>query len=64
MTTTQFSATVDGTVLDYDSLSIFTLIEEDRQLKIADFRDFSDPEKRSKLHGCVSQAPAKGTPVV
>ena len=39
------SYTVDGTTLDYDSISIFTLVEEDGELKITDLKDFCNPEK-------------------
>ena len=62
MTTTQMTAdvvTVDGTELDYDTLSIFTLVEEDGQLKISNFRDFCDPAKRHRLHGWALDALAQ-----
>ena len=51
--------TVDGDKLDYDSLSIFTLVEEDGVLKVEEYKDFSDPEKRGNLHGWVAKAFAK-----
>ena len=54
---------VDGPTLDYDSLAILTLVEEDGQLKVVDFKDFSDPEKRNNLHGWVAQALAKSSPL-
>ena len=53
---------VDGAVFDYDSLSIFTVVEEDGQSKVAGLKDFSDPEKRSKILVWLSQALAKGLP--
>ena len=51
--------TVGGTELDYDSLAIFTLVEEDGKLKVAEFKDFSDPAKRNKLHGWAADALAQ-----
>ena len=51
--------TIDDTQLDYDSLIIFTLVEEGGELKIDDFKDFSDPEKRSNLHSWIAKALAK-----
>lgn len=45
----------DGTTLDYDSLTIITLVEEDGKLKILEFKDFSDPEKRRNFHKAMSQ---------
>jgi hypothetical protein len=53
------SQTVDGTELDYDNLIILTLVEEDGELKVDDVKDFSDPEKRSRVHGWVAKALAK-----
>lgn len=47
--------TTDDTRLDYESLIIFTLVEEDGELKIDNFKDFSDPEKRSNVHGWVAK---------
>ena len=55
---TQFTAICthpDGTTLEYDSLSIITLIEEDGELKLLELKDFSDPEKRSNFHKITSQ---------
>jgi hypothetical protein len=49
----------DGTELDYDTLAILDLVEEDGVLKISNVRDFSDPEKRSKLHGLAAKVLAK-----
>ena len=51
--------TVDGDQLGYDSLAIFTLVEEDGGIKVSEFKDFSDPEKRGKLHGWVAGVFAK-----
>jgi hypothetical protein len=51
--------TVDGTELDYDAVQIHTLVEEDGKLKIDDVKDFSDPEKRSRVHGWVAKALAE-----
>ena len=63
---TQFTvslSTVGGTALECDSLSILTLVEEDGELKVLEFKDFSDPEKRGKLHDWVAKVLARGTPV-
>lgn len=51
--------TVDDDKLDYDSLAILTLVEEDGGLKVAELKDFSDPEKRGNLHGWVAKALSK-----
>jgi len=56
---TATSHTADGQKLDYDSLSVLTLIEENGELKIADIKDFSDPEKRGNIHGWAAKALAK-----
>jgi hypothetical protein len=47
--------TTDGETLDYDTLMVITLIEEDGEPKIVNFKDFSDPEKRSKLHAWIAK---------
>lgn len=47
--------TADGTKLDYDTLLIFTLIEEDGAIKILDLKDLAAPEKRGELHTLVAQ---------
>ena len=51
--------TPDGDKIEYDSLSVFTVIEEDGELKVDEFKDFSDPEKRENLHGWVAEVLAK-----
>ena len=51
--------TIESTILDYDSLAILTIVEEDGQLKIVDYKDFCDPEKRSKLYSWAAQTLAK-----
>ena len=51
--------TPDGDRIEYDTLSVFTIIEEDGGLKIDEFKDFSDPEKRGNLHGWVAKVLAK-----
>ena len=59
----QFSilvTTVDGTTLDYDSVMINTFVEEDGELKLAETKDFSDPEKRGAFHVEVAKALEKG----
>ena len=52
--------TVDGNKLDYGSLTILTIGEEDGELKVLESKDFLDPEKHGKLHGWVAKAQAKG----
>lgn len=56
------SSTVDGTDIDYDIPTILTLVEEDGELKISEFKDFSDPKKRSNLFSWAAKALAKGVP--
>lgn len=55
-------STAESNTLEYDSLAIFTLVEEDGELKINDFKDFSNPEKRGKLHEWGAKFLAKGAP--
>ena len=52
----------DGNKLEYDTLSIFSLVEEDGELKISELRDFCDPEKRSKNHSWGAKALTKAGP--
>lgn len=47
--------TADDDKLEYDSLSIITLVEENGEPKVADVKDFSDPEKRGRIHGWVAK---------
>ena len=59
---TQYSAalhTPDGDTLEYDTLTIFTIVKEGGELKVHEYKDFSDPEKRRKLHDWVAKAVAK-----
>jgi hypothetical protein len=49
----------DGVTLDYDSLVIFTIVEENGELKFAEIKDFSDPEKRGNLHSWFAKALAQ-----
>ena len=51
--------TVDGNVLDYDTVQILTLVEEDGELKVTDYKDFADPEKRANLHAWAAKVLAK-----
>ena len=53
------SGNIDGNELDYDSLSVFTVIEESGEFKVAELKDFSDPEKRGKLHAWAAKALAE-----
>lgn len=52
--------TPDDNKIDYDAVVILTLAEEDGELKVSEFKDFSDPEKRAKLYGWVAETLAKG----
>lgn len=63
MQMTAVSSTVEGNTLEYNSLCILTLVEEDGELRIDDFKDFSDPEKRGKFHTWVAKVLVEGMPV-
>ena len=39
----------DGNKFDKDCVVIFTVVEEDGQLKISEIKEFVDPEQRNKL---------------
>lgn len=39
-----------GATFEYDSVAILTLVEEDEELKVLEFKDFTDPEKRSNFY--------------
>ena len=41
--------TSDGHEIVKDGLAILTLVEEGGELKIVEFKEFIDPEQRSKL---------------
>lgn len=64
MQITFICTTVDDTTLEYDSVIINTLVEEDGELKILENKDFSDPEKRGNLHSWATKALAKGASAV
>ena len=64
MQITFICTTVDDTTLEYDSVIINTLVEEDGELKILENKDFSDPEKRGNLHSLATKALAKGAPAM
>ena len=40
----------DGTTVEYDSVDVLSMVEEDGVVKVGDVKDFSDPEKRDKFH--------------
>ena len=42
-------STVFGATLNYDTVVIYTFVEEDGELKILNCKDFSDPRQRSAL---------------
>ena len=54
--------TSDGHEIDKDCLVIFTVVEEDGQLKVSEIKDFVDPEQRSKLLSWGANALAKAGP--
>ena len=56
--------TFDGNKLEYDTLSVFSLVEEDGELNISELKDFCDPEKRNQDHIWAAKALAKAGPVV
>jgi hypothetical protein len=49
---------VDGTTCEYDTLLIFSLVEEDGETKLIEIKDFCDPEKRSAFYAGVAKAAA------
>ena len=61
--TTAVCTTIDGTKIVYDGVGILTLVEEDGELKVLEWKDFPDPEKRNNLHSWVAKALARGTAV-
>jgi hypothetical protein len=42
-------------VVDYDSVGFITLVEEDGKIKIGEFKDIADPEKRGKFFKAFSE---------
>ena len=52
--------TSDGHEIPKDCVGIFTVVEEDGQLKISEIKDFVDPEQRSQLFSWGANALAKG----
>ena len=52
--------TVEGTILEYDTLLIVSFVEEDGSLKLLSMNDFADPHKRDALHTSVAAALVKG----
>jgi hypothetical protein len=45
----------NGTVIDYDSVGIVTLVEEDGRIKVREFKDITNPEKRDKFFKALSE---------
>ena len=45
----------DGTTFEYESLAILTLTEEDGELKLLGYKEFTDPEKRRNFHKILSE---------
>ena len=52
--------TIEGTELEYDSLSIFYFVEEDGETKILTIKDFADPEKRSAFNAEAAKIVGRG----
>jgi hypothetical protein len=40
----------DSATLEYDSVTIISLVEEDGELKVLGLKDFADSEKRVKVY--------------
>ena len=55
-------STVDSTLLDYDTVCIFSLAEEDGELKVVEIKDFADPQKRTTFFTVLSKAGVMGMP--
>ena len=45
----------EGPAFEYESLSIITLVEEDGELKILEFKDFADLEKRNNFYKALAK---------
>ena len=56
---TAVASMIDGTTHEYDSVSIFTLVEEDGETKVLESKDFADPHKRSAFYAGISKAAAQ-----
>ena len=39
----------DGDVVEFDCVSFITLVEEDGEIKVRDFKDITDAEKRARV---------------
>jgi hypothetical protein len=52
-----------GASFEYDTVAVFTLVEEGGELKVAHVKDFCDPEKRDKYCGWAAKTLAEGMPV-
>jgi len=52
-------STVFGETLNYDSVVIYTLVEEDEELKILHLKHFGDPKQRGALIGGTLKAMAE-----
>ena len=50
----------DGTTHEYDTVSIYTLVEEDGEIKVLESKDFADPQKRSAFYAGIAKAAAQG----
>ena len=46
---------VDGTICEYDTVCIVSLVEEDGEVKILECKDFSDPYKRGAFYAGVAK---------
>ena len=44
----------------YHFIDIFTLAEQDGELRVVDYKDFCDPEKRANILGWAAKALAEG----
>jgi hypothetical protein len=50
----------DSTKCEYDTVCIFSFVEEDGENKILEIKDFCDPQKRNAFYVEAEKAAAKG----
>ena len=55
---TGVASTILGTTHEYDSLSDLAVVEEGGELKILNFKDFSEPQKRGTFFSGIAKAVA------
>ena len=50
---------IDGGALNYESVMILTLVEEDGKLKVVELKDFVDPENHNAFLSAIAKTLAK-----